>query len=105
MAGVVINVTISRGGPSSDDILEDSLSDSGFELYVIHGPGACGPCRANQDPRNVPCEQCNGNILRLLTESNDEDPIEDLAEAGLSGGGNMCQCRVGVRRKGDRTFD
>jgi len=52
-----------------------------------------------------PCEQCNGNILRLLTESNDEDPAEDLAEAGLSGGGNMCQCRVGVRRKGDRTFD
>jgi hypothetical protein len=86
VAGVVITVTISHGGSLADD-LDQIMDDFGMELVVVNGPGACGPCRANKNPHNVPCWECNGNIARI-------DP--DDAK------GNLCQCRVEWRRKDDR---
>lgn len=85
MAGVIIDVTISHGGSALTDDLEAMLEDNDLELVVVNSPGACGPCRANKDPHNVPCWECNGNILRI----DSDDP----------GARNMCQCRVEVRER------
>lgn len=84
MAGVIIDVTISHGGSLADD-LEQAMEDEGLELVVVNGPGACGPCRANKDPHNVPCWECQGNILRIDAD----DP----------GARNMCNCRVEWRKR------
>jgi hypothetical protein len=89
MAGVIINVTVSHGGSLMGE-LDDSLDDSGLERYVIHGANACGPCQANKNPDNVPCAACTGNTSRI-------DPDD--------GKGNLCQCKVGVRRKDGRNRD
>lgn len=85
MAGVIIDVTISHGSGSLADDLDQMMEDSGLELVVVNGPGACGPCRANKDPHNVPCWECQGNILRI----DSDDP----------GARNMCNCRVEVRNR------
>jgi len=90
MGRVTITVTVSGGGGLMDEI-DDSLDEEGFERYVIHGPRACGPCRANEEPDNVPCAECRGNLI---------DPDHDGDVDSRSG--NMCQCRVGIRRKGER---
>lgn len=87
MAGVIVNVTVSHGH-SVIDVVDEYLDDNGLERYVIHGPRACGPCRANENPNNVPCAECRGNLL---------DPDHDGDVDNRSG--NMCQCRVGIRRK------
>lgn len=86
MAGVVITVTVSHGGSLVDD-LDQMMEDSDLELVVVNGPGACGPCRANKNPHNVPCYECTGNIARI-------DPDDGV--------GNLCNCRVEVRNKRDR---
>ncbi len=91
MAGVEINVTISHGGGHLFDEFEDLLNDSDMELVVVHGPGACSPCRANDDVRNVPCAECIGNVAGHHMES-----------ARAQAVGNLCRCRVEARRKGDR---
>ena len=91
MAGVDIVVTISHSGGSLYDDLDQMMEDSGLELVVVNGPGACGPCRANKNPHNVPCWECEGNILRIDAD----DP----------GARNLCQCRVEVRRKADLNVD
>jgi hypothetical protein len=89
MAGVIIDVTISHGGSDLASDLDQMMDDSDLELVVVNGPGACGPCRANKNPHNVPCYECTGNILRI----DSDDP----------GARNLCQCRVEVREKGDRS--
>lgn len=89
MAGVVIDVTISHSGSLADD-LDQMMEDSDLELVVMNGPGACGPCRANKNPHNVPCYECEGNILRI----DSDDP----------GARNLCQCWVEVRNKRDSYY-
>jgi hypothetical protein len=90
VAGVIVTVAISGGGSVFGDF-EDLLNDSGMELVVVPGPGACGPCRANKNPRNVPCAECDGNVAGHHMES-----------AHARAVGNLCRCRVEMRRKTDR---
>lgn len=82
MAGVEIKVTI-EGAASLADQLMAELDDGGTELRVKHEPGACGPCRGNEDPRLVPFPGCNGNIA-----AKDPDDAKALAK------GNLCRCTV-----------
>ena len=89
MAGVEIDVTVDHGGSLFDDF-EDFIADSGMELVVVHGPNACGPCRANQDIHNVPCAECIGNVAGHHEES-----------AHARAVGNLCQCRLEAREKRD----
>lgn len=59
---------------------DDALDvERATELRVRHEPGACLPCRMNNDPANVPCWECNGNIARI-------DPDDPK--------GNLCRCSV-----------
>jgi hypothetical protein len=105
MAGVVIDVSIEKGGTSVADDLDQLVSDSGYELVVVHGPRACGPCRANENPHNVPCAECHGNIAGKVganvADSDDPDADDDKALAR----GNLCQCRVELRKKADEDFE
>jgi len=90
VGSLIIEVTVTGGGGFMDEI-DDSLDENGFERYVIHGPRACGPCRANENVENVPCAECRGNLI---------DPDHDGDVDSRSG--NMCQCRIGIRRRGER---
>lgn len=91
MAGVEINVTIDGGGGLSV-LLDDTLDDHDLERYVVHAAGACAPCRANENPDQVPhYAECIGNVAGHHRES-----------AGAQAVGNLCKCTVGIRRKGDR---
>lgn len=83
MAGLVIDATFDSGSGSFTDELNDLLNQSGIVLVVVHGPGACGPCRANDDWRNVPCEECTGNIAGRHPDSRNAEAV-----------GNLCQCTV-----------
>lgn len=47
---------------------------------VQHQPGACLPCKANEDTANVPCAECRGNIKT------------ELLDDGVKG--NLCRCIV-----------
>jgi len=101
MAGVVIVVSVGGGGNTVADDLSTSLSDEGYELVVVHGPRACGPCRANENPQNVPCAECTGNIEGRAGGGDDPDgdADDDLR------GGNLCQCRVKLRKKHGENHD
>lgn len=76
MAGVEIEITVEHG----DWDCEQRFKDSGLELRVKNEPGACLPCRRNHNIFNVPCWECNGNILRI-----DPDDV---------GARNLCHCTV-----------
>lgn len=98
MAGVDITATVGGGGAGTvaDDV-NSSLEDAGYELVVVHGPRACGPCRANENPQNVPCAECTGNVEgRAVGGSDDPDGDEDDETMRQ---GNLCQCRVKLRKK------
>ena len=95
MASFPITVTISHGVGSLTDDLDQLLDDHDLERYVIHSPGACAPCRANDNPNLVPhYAGCVGNVAGHHMESVHAQAV-----------GNLCKCTVGVRRKGDRGLD
>jgi hypothetical protein len=97
MAGVIITASVGGGGTGTvADSLGASLDDEGYELVVVHGPRACGPCRANENPQNVPCAECTGNIEGRSAGGGDDPDGDDDDELR---GGNLCQCRVKLRRK------
>ena len=89
MAGVTITATVSAGEASLSDDFDALLADMGMERYVIHHAGCCDPCRANEDPDDVPCQACRGNIAGRY-------PGHARAEAV----GNLCECTVGIREIG-----
>lgn len=89
MAGLVIDATFSKEGGSFTDDLDELLAAHGMERFVEHHAGACDPCRANEDPDDVPCTACTGNIAGRHPDS------ERAAAVG-----NLCQCTVGIREIG-----
>jgi hypothetical protein len=89
MAGVVITVSVGGGAASLADDLDAALEEEGWEWVIVRGPHACGPCRANQNPHNIPCAQCTG-----YTRTGDTDGPDDDADDSF-----QCQCRVFLRRK------
>lgn len=101
MAGVVITAVVEAGGISIADEMDQSLSDSGYELVVVHGPRACGPCRANENPHNVPCAECTGNIAGKVKANVSDGDDPDADDAGALARGNLCQCNVELRKKND----
>jgi hypothetical protein len=104
MAGVTITASIEKGGTSVADDLDQMVDDWGYELVVVHGPHACGPCRANENPHNVPCAECHGNLVaRAHAGGDNDDP--DADDGNLPGGGNLCQCRVQLRKKSGEDFE
>jgi hypothetical protein len=88
MAGVVITASVSGGGTVADD-LDAALDDEGWEWVIVRGPHACAPCRANENPHNIPCAQCTG-----YTRTHDTDGPDDDADDQF-----QCQCRAVLRRK------
>lgn len=104
MAGVVITAVVHAGQVSVSDDVDQALSDSGYELVIVRGPHACGPCRANENPHDVPCSECTGNIAGRLGASGDsDDPDADDADAMAIG--NLCQCRVRLQKKTDQDLE
>lgn len=87
MAGVVITATVSAGEASLMGDFDALLAENGFARVVVHHAGACDPCRANEDPDDVPCAECRGNIAGRY-------PGHARAEAV----GNLCQCTVEIVR-------
>jgi hypothetical protein len=70
-----IEITVEHG----DWDCAERFRDAGLHLEVKREPGACGPCRRNDDVTNVPCWECVGNIRRI-------DPDDPK--------GNLCRCTV-----------
>lgn len=63
MGQLSVGIGVSHGGSggsggSGDDLGE--MVDRAFDLQVHHNPGACGPCRANNNPALVPFPGCAG---------------------------------------------
>lgn len=69
MAGLNVHIMVTTsGGDLADWLLNEA------KLRVKHSPGACAPCRANDNPMLVPFPGCNSNRR----------------------GGNGCKCTVVV---------
>lgn len=85
MGDADITVTISKGDASLMDDIDELLHAGGLVRIAMHGPGACGPCRDNRDPENVPVADCRGNIA---------------AEHGATG--YSCQCWVDIVQADDQ---
>lgn len=90
MAGVVIDVTVSKGDVSLADDLDQLLADSGMARVAMHHAGACGPCQENKDPDNIPVEMCKGNIAGRHPGSTRAEDV-----------GNLCQCWVEIQKVSD----
>lgn len=93
MAGVEIAVTV-QGGTAGDFSLSDDENDGELELQTRHRQGACLPCQMNDNPYNIPCVECVGNIAR-------KDPAGPKALAI----GNLCNCTVVLAYKGSKNHD
>jgi hypothetical protein len=96
VGGVVIHASVSGGGggpdgrPQASDFTLTDENGHELQLKVKHHQGACAPCRANEDPFNIPCVECNGNIGL-------KDPDEGI--------GNLCNCTVQLVPKGENPDD
>jgi hypothetical protein len=85
MAGVVIVATVSKGDSDLMGDLDALLAANGMARVVMHHAGACDPCRANDDPDDVPCSSCRGNIAGRYPSSRNAEEV-----------GNLCQCTVEI---------
>lgn len=94
MAGVSITVSVSGNTAGDFDLNLTDEGDSQLELQVRHHQGACTPCRLNDNPENIPCVECNGNIAR-------KDPDDPKALAI----GNLCNCTVVLAPRGQHQDD
>lgn len=94
MAGVQIDISVTgRGQIDLLGELGDQLDDDG-ELVVVHEPGACAPCRGNDDIHQVPFSGCIGNVAGHHPESAHAQAI-----------GNLCKCTVRFVHDRDREPD
>lgn len=90
MAGVEIVATVEKGDSDLMGDLNDLMAQMGMELVVVHAAGACEPCRGNDDPGDVPCQACTGNIAGRYPGSRNAELV-----------GNLCQCTVEWRPLAD----
>lgn len=67
-----------------DGLIEEF--EKGLALKVQHEPGACRPCRENEDVNQIPFPGCRGNI-------SGRHPTSRV--------GNLCKCTVVWADEGD----
>ena len=87
MAGLEVNIIVQAG---EIDVMADLVKNA--RLKVKHSPGCCAPCRANDDPSQVPFPGCRSNVRPTRARSSKRRRRDDRRMIS----GNRCRCTVEV---------
>ena len=96
MAEMVVSVGVDKtSGGDFDNVM--NMFDQAFDVEVIHSPGACAACRANNNPAMVPFPGCEG---KKKAERGARIEAQKAKKQGRRAKPKVvtgCRCKVGLK--------